>query len=66
MFRIKLYKDCTKQMEYTEMYSKPLQMIIDFANYLWYLGEVGDGEIIINLLFFLHFSWEIYSCRIWI
>lgn len=65
-FRIKLYKNCTKQMAHTEMCSKPLQMIIDFSNYLWYLGVVGDGEVIINLLVFLHFSWKIYSCRIWI
>lgn len=46
-FRIKLYKNCTKQMAHTEMCSKPLQMIIDVANYLWYLGDVGDGEVII-------------------
>lgn len=34
------------------MHNKPLQMrIAYFANYLWYLGEVGDGGEIIHLLF---------------
>lgn len=61
-FRIKPYKDLTKQIAHN-WNAQQASINENCIHLLWYLGEVGGGGNN-SFAFSLHVSWKIYSYKI--